>query len=205
MSLYTIKPWFVRRLRRFEDLCVARGVGADALTRAAVVISVLTGTSIALGGALHKPAVWFAVPPLVLLRLALNALDGSVARRTGTARPMGTVLNEVGDRLSDAATIGSTAFVVPSALAAGATGAAFLASSVGVLAFALTGTRDCGGPMGKADRAAVLALAAGTGAVLGSATPFKVAAWVLLAGSLVTAAARVRRLAARTRLLEVSL
>lgn len=37
------------------------------------------------------------------LRLALNALDGLVARDLGPARPWGEVLNEVSDRLADLA------------------------------------------------------------------------------------------------------
>lgn len=194
MSLYSIKPWFVRRLRRVEDVLVARRVPADVLTVAAVVVSLAAGVCIALGGLLDVPSLWLAVPPLVVVRLALNALDGSVARRTHTARPLGVALNEMGDRLSDAATIGATGFVIDPALAVGATSAAFLASSSGVLALSLTGRRDCAGPMGKADRAAVLAVGATVAAVVGSGAPLTVAITVVLVGSLVTAFARIVRL-----------
>lgn len=194
MSLYSIKPGFVRSLRSFEDACVSRKVSADALTLAAVSVSVGAGALIAAGGIWHVPLLWLAVPPLVLARLALNALDGSVARRTGTDRPIGAALNEIGDRLADAATIGATAFVVEPALAAGATAAAFLASSTGVISFALTGRRDCGGPMGKADRGAVLALGCVIAGLTRSARPLTFAVAVVGVGSLVTVAARLRRL-----------
>lgn len=194
MSLYAIKPAFIRRLRRVEDALVARGVSADALTLAAVVVSLAAGGAIAAGGLADRPAIWLAVPPLVLVRLALNALDGSVARRTGTARPFGAALNEAGDRASDAATIGSAGFVAGPALALAAVAAALAASLCGVLALALTGRRDNGGPMGKADRAALLALGATVGALGGSALPFTIVLWIVIAGSLATAVARLARI-----------
>lgn len=197
LGLYGFKPWFVRRLRRVEDALVARRVSPDSLSLAAVGVSVLAGAAIAGGGLLHRPYLWLAVPPLVLARLALNALDGRVARRTRRARPFGTAVNEVGDRLSDAATVGATGFVAGPKLGLGALACTFLASLVGVLAVGLTGRRECGGPMGKADRAALLGLGAVAGFVLGSGTPFAVALWAILIGGLTTAALRLRRTHAR--------
>jgi phosphatidylglycerophosphate synthase len=194
MSLYDIKPWFLRRLRRIEDALVARCVSPDTLTFAAVGVSVAAGGFIATGGLLHRPLLWLAVAPLVLVRLALNALDGSVARRTRTSRPFGAALNELGDRMSDAATVGATAFAVRPALALGAVASCYLASSTGVLALALTGKRDCAGPAGKADRAAMLALGATAGAILGSAVPFVVVLTLISAGAVLTAFARVVRI-----------
>jgi CDP-diacylglycerol--glycerol-3-phosphate 3-phosphatidyltransferase len=194
MGLYTIKPWFVRRLRRVEDALVARRVSPDALTFAAVGVSVLTGVTIAAGGLLERPSLWLAVPPLVLVRLSLNALDGSIARRTRRARPFGAALNELGDRVGDAAAIGATGFVVGPALASCAVASSFLASLTGVLAFALTGTRDSGGPMGKADRVALLAVGATAGALAGSALPFTVVVWMILAGGIATAIMRTVRI-----------
>lgn len=194
MGLYGIKPWFVRRLRRAEDALVARRVSPDALTVAGVAASLAAGAATALGGRLELPLLWLAVPPLVVVRLALNALDGSVARRTRRARPLGTALNEAGDRVGDAATIGATGLVVSPALALGAVAGSFLASITGVLSLALTGRRDSGGPMGKADRAALLGMGAAAGALAGSALPFVVVLWAIAAGSLATAALRLARL-----------
>jgi CDP-diacylglycerol--glycerol-3-phosphate 3-phosphatidyltransferase len=194
MSLYAIKPWFVARLRRIEDALVGRAVSADSLSYAAVVTSIVAGGALVTGAALDEPLVWLAVAPLCVVRLALNALDGSVARRTGTARTFGVVLNEVADRAADAALIGSLGFVVSPVLAVGAVAAAFGVSLTGVLALALTGTRATSGPMGKADRTAVVAAAA-TGAAVTGSTVFLVAGLtVILVGSLGTAARRVRAL-----------
>jgi phosphatidylglycerophosphate synthase len=196
VGLYSIKPWFVRRLRRAEDALVSRRVSPNSLTGAAVLVSLAAGGAIAAGGLLGEPLMWLAVPPLVLARLALNALDGSVARRTRSATPLGSALNEIGDRMSDAATVGATAFAVRPALALGAVASCLLASHTGVIAQALDGRREYAGPIGKADRAALLALGAAAGAFVGSAMPFTVVLYVVVAGSLATAAVRLARLRA---------
>ena len=194
MSLYDIKPWFVRRLRGFEDLLVARRVSPDTLTYTAVGVSVAAGGFIAAGGLLDRPLLWLAVAPLVLARLALNALDGSVARRTRSTRPFGAALNEIGDCVSDAATVGATAFVAGPALALGTLASCYLASSMGVLSLALTGRRDSGGPAGKADRAALLALGATAGALAGTTVPFTLVLVVIVLGAAATAVARLLRI-----------
>jgi len=198
-GLYVIKPWFVRRLRRLEDVLVARRVSPDSLTVVAVVVSVLAGAAIAAGGLLDMPSLWLVVPPLVLARLALNALDGSVARRTHRARPFGAALNELGDRASDAALLGSAAFVTEPSLALGAVAASGVASISGVTAQAITGRRDCGGPLGKADRAVVFAAGALVGALLGSTVPLVVGLIAIIVGALATVVARTLRLRAALR------
>jgi phosphatidylglycerophosphate synthase len=197
-GLYGIKPWFVRRLRRVEDALVRRRVSPNALTLGAVLVSIAAGAVIAAGGLAHMPSIWLLVPPLVFVRLALNALDGSVARRTHASSAFGTALNEVGDRVSDAATIGATSFVAGPRLALGALVCALLASTAGVLSLSVTGRRDSRGPMGKADRAALLAAGAATGALAGSALPFTIVLWTIGAGALLTAVARIRRMRTRT-------
>jgi len=194
MSMYAIKPWFVRRLRRVEDVLVRARVSPDALTFAAIVVCLATGAAIAAGGLTHHPAMWLLVPPLVLIRLACNALDGSIARRTGRSRSLGAAINELGDRVGDAAMIGAAGFAAPPALATGAVAASFLASFTGVLALGLTGSRDYAGPMGKADRATLVAIGAAAGAIAGSEVPFVIVLWVIVAGGVVTAAVRFARM-----------
>jgi CDP-diacylglycerol--glycerol-3-phosphate 3-phosphatidyltransferase len=193
-GLYGLKPRFVRRLRGVEDRLVGRRVSADALTASAVIVSAGAGLAMALGAVLHVPSLWLAVPPLILSRLAMNALDGSVARRTGTARPFGAALNEVGDRISDAFVIGGTAFAVGPALAMGAVAASFLASLTGLLGLDLAGHREAGGPMGKADRMAIMAAAAAVAAMAGSPAPLAAALVAIIGGCVLTAALRLRRL-----------
>lgn len=194
-SLYSIKPWFVRKLRRVEDALVARRVSADAITYAGLAAALAAGAAIAVGGLLGVTLVWLAVPPLVLIRLACNALDGAVARRTGTTRPFGAALNEMCDRAADAAVIAPTAFVVRPGLALGATAAAFAASCTGVLAQAVTGRREMCGPMGKADRMAAIGIAAVAALFWGRA--WVVADIAIVLGGILTVAARIDRIKAR--------
>jgi CDP-diacylglycerol--glycerol-3-phosphate 3-phosphatidyltransferase len=193
-GLYAIKPWFVRRLRRIEDVFVERGVSPDRISLAAVGVSALCGLVLALGGALGEPRLWLLVPPLGLARLALNALDGSVARRLESCRPFGEVVNEMGDRAADAAMLASLAFVVPPALALGALSASLCASVAGLLGSATGGDKLSGGPMGKADRVAVIIGSSAVAAALGTSAAFVVGLSVILFGALVTAALRVRLL-----------
>jgi len=56
------------------------------------------------GGAWISAGLMLLVlPPVLLLRMALNALDGMLARRTGSESLLGKWLNELGDVISDAA------------------------------------------------------------------------------------------------------
>ncbi|MFY9586845.1 MAG: hypothetical protein WAT66_05245 [Actinomycetota bacterium] len=77
MIVRRITYWFARRLQRI-DLLVSRRSPSHAVTMGAIGVSLLAGLALALGGALRLPAIWLAVPPLVLARLALHR---SVVRR----------------------------------------------------------------------------------------------------------------------------
>jgi phosphatidylglycerophosphate synthase len=194
-GLYSIKPWFVARLGRVEDRLVARRVSADVVTYMGLAAAVLAGVTIAAGGLLDAPLLWLAVPPLIVLRLACNALDGSIARRTRTARPFGVALNEICDRAADAAVIGPTAFVAGSGLGLGATAAAFAVSYTGVLSQGVADRRETGGPMGKADRMAAIAIA--SVAALFWRPVWVAVDMVIVLGCIVTAVARLERIRAR--------
>ena len=63
--------------------------------------------SIAYGGWLacqpERPLPWLLLPVFLFLRMALNAIDGMLAREHGQKSRLGGILNEVGDVVSDAA------------------------------------------------------------------------------------------------------
>jgi len=193
-GLYAIKPWFVRSLERIEDRLVAGGVSADTLSYAAVAVSALAGCALAVGFMVH-PAWWFAVAPLALVRLALNALDGSVARRTGMARPFGKVINEISDRLSDVFFIAPLALFVPFSFVLVALVVTSITSTCGLLGDVVGHARLTQGPMGKADRSATLAVAAlAAGATNVPVGPFAVALTIVTVGGMATVVSRVRSL-----------
>src|SRR5262249_14487971 len=139
---------------------VRRRVHPDLLTFAALGLAVLGG--VALVASAWAAWLLLLVPPIVLARTALNALDGLVARGTGLARPWGEVLNEVGDRLADIALFGGVALAPGSDLGLGAVAlvAMLLSSYIGTVAKAAGGHRQYGGVMGKADRMIALGVAA---------------------------------------------
>ncbi|MCA1248875.1 CDP-alcohol phosphatidyltransferase family protein [Massilia sp. MS-15] len=166
-SIYQLKPRFQQLLRPALAALGRMGVTPNQLTLGAMTLSLVYGAALAIAPA--SIALWYALPLVLLLRMALNALDGMLATATGRQTAMGALLNELCDQVSDAA------LYLPFALAAGASAplvvivvvAALLAEFAGVLAQATGAARAYDGPMGKSDRAvafglAALLLAAGT-------------------------------------------
>lgn len=160
MGIYAIKPAFQRSLRPVEDLLVEWRVSPDAITAGALGLSAAGGAALAFSA--QEPLLLLAAPVAAIGRTALNALDGLVAKRTGTARAWGEVLNEFSDRLADMALLGGLALagLAPGLVAASAIVAVLLGSYLGVLSKAAGGPRQYGGVMGKADRMVLLAVAA---------------------------------------------
>lgn len=159
MTLYSVKPAFQQGLRPIAELAIRRGVSANQLTLAAVAVSLLGGVALALSAGHPR---WLLVAPLVVLaRLALNALDGMVARTSGTATPAGELLNELGDRVGDLLLVGGLVIAGTGdpRLGAVALAAITLPGAVGVTARAAGGTRRYEGPLSKPDRMAALAAA----------------------------------------------
>ena len=193
-GLYSAKPWFVRRLRGLEDSFVELGVSANSLSLLAVIASAVAGLAIVGGAWFDHPGLWLIVAPLCIVRLALNALDGSVARRSRTDRPSGAAINEIADRASDALLIGPLAAVASPPIVVVALVTTFLVSTMGLVATFVTGSRDNGGPVAKADRVALVAAAALIAGLTGSTASFEWSAWALFAGGLITIAARARRM-----------
>jgi CDP-diacylglycerol--glycerol-3-phosphate 3-phosphatidyltransferase len=192
IGIYRIKPAFQRYLRRAEDMLVARGVHPDTLTYAALVLSAIGGVCLYL--APDNRALLLAIPIVAVVRTALNALDGLVAKRTGLARPWGEVLNEFCDRLADVALIGGVALARPSdhLLGAATVVVMLLCSYLAILSKAAGGRRQYAGPMGKADRMALLAIAAPLGLFVSLELAYNGLLWLLLAGLLVTVVQRAR-------------
>ena len=150
MSLYTLKPAFQRVLRPLARRLVARGVTANAVTLAAVVLSVLLGGAIAL-----TRARWaFALLPAALFaRMALNAIDGMIAREHRQQSRLGAYLNELGDALSDTALYLPFALLPGGGLSALLVALALSGELAGALGPGLGASRRYDGPLGKSDRA----------------------------------------------------
>lgn len=190
-GLYALKPAFVSGLGRAEDFAAARGVSPDAVTVAGVGVGLLSAAAVALGA--RWPLVWLAVAPLSLLRMACNAVDGSLARRQDSSSRRGAVLNELGDRIADLATFLALAPAAGVALAAAAALVALSTSFIAAVAAGIVGERLTQGPLGKPDRVAVLSLAA-TAAAFTGPNALVIGAWALVAAGSVTIVRRTRAL-----------
>jgi CDP-diacylglycerol---glycerol-3-phosphate 3-phosphatidyltransferase len=192
VGIYQIKPAFQRSLGGIEDWLVARQVHPNWLTYAALALSVVGGGCLYLA----PDRVWLLalVPPIVVARTALNALDGLVAARAGLARPWGEVLNEFCDRLADVALLGGVALAASSDHLLGAITvvAMLLSSYLAIVAKAAGGRRQYVGPMGKADRMMVLAGAALLGLFLPVDKVYNFFLALVLAGLMITLVERGR-------------
>lgn len=191
-GIYQVKPAFQRSLGGIESWLVERRVHPDWLTYAALILSVLGGGCLLFGP--EQPLLLLAVPIVAIVRTALNALDGLVAKRTGLARPWGEVLNELCDRLADVALIGGVALAAPAhhVLGAAAVVVMLLSSYLAILSKAAGGRRQYAGPMGKADRMILLAVAAPLGLVLPLNVVYNAVLGIVLVGLVPTIVARGR-------------
>jgi len=112
---------------------------------------------------LAQHAWMFALIPLwMLLRMALNAIDGMLAREFNQQSPLGAYLNELCDVVADCALILPFALIadVSLLLVMLVTLLAVFSEYSGVLGPMIGASRRYDGPMGKSDRALVLGLLA---------------------------------------------
>lgn len=161
-SLYDIKPRFQALLRPAAARLAERGIGANAVTLAAAGLSVLLGLVVAATG---RPWLLLLYPPFLLLRMALNAVDGMLAREFFQPTPLGSLLNEVGDMVSDAALYLPLALLLPAPpwLVVLIVLLAMIGEAAGIAARTIGAGRRYDGPFGKSDRAlafSILAVAA---------------------------------------------
>ena len=192
-TLYDIKPAFQKLLRPLAAKLVVIGATANMVTIGAALLSLATGLLIT---AYHlSPGIFWLMPLVLFVRMALNAIDGMMAREFGQASTLGMYLNELTDVIADAALILPFA-LLPSFPACGVVAfaiTAILTEFAGVLGVMAGAARRYDGPFGKSDRALALGIIA---ALLASGVTFQ--GWsnylfpLLAALSAVTVISRIR-------------
>lgn len=152
MTLYDIKPRFQSLLRPLVKRLWEKGVTANQVTLAATLLSVICGAILAW---FARPELFIVLPFFLFFRMALNAIDGMLAREFNQKTSLGAILNETGDLISDAALYLAFAMLpgVSPALVVATVLLAWLTEFCGVIVQTLNGQRDYKGPMGKSDRA----------------------------------------------------
>jgi CDP-diacylglycerol--glycerol-3-phosphate 3-phosphatidyltransferase len=157
ISVYQLKPKFQQLLRPLTNGLANAGVTANQVTVFAMLLSIATGAVILW----QQSLVWFYLLPIVLfVRMALNAIDGMLAREHNQKSKLGAYLNELGDVVSDVALL-LPLFIVPNVspwLVGAFIFMAMVVEFVGAIAPMVGKERQYQGPMGKSDRALVLGL-----------------------------------------------
>src|SRR5438309_10859086 len=98
-SVYDLKPKFQNLLRPVMQALARAGLTPNIVTLAAIIGSILVG--IAVSQASARPLLLLLLPLWLFIRMALNAIDGMMARELGMSSRLGAVLNELGDAVSD--------------------------------------------------------------------------------------------------------
>jgi alpha-beta hydrolase superfamily lysophospholipase/phosphatidylglycerophosphate synthase len=106
MSLYQLKTQFQNQLRPISNTLVEQNITANQVTVSAVLLSIGTAYIIAKPAA-EQQRLWLLLPSSLFVRMALNAIDGMMAREHGQTSRLGAVLNEVGDMVADTALLAS--------------------------------------------------------------------------------------------------
>ena len=155
ISIYQLKPRFQSLLRPLARYCAKAGISANIVTVFAMMLSLALGTLLDSAGQ-HR-ALFMLLPLWMFLRMALNAIDGMLAREFGQKTALGAYLNELTDVISDAALYLPFVLITPFGWAS--IGAVVFLSTVSEMAGALGpmigAERRYDGPMGKSDRAFV--------------------------------------------------
>jgi len=158
MTIYALKSRFQGLLRPIVRTLHSAGVTANQVTLFACALSIAIGVLLT-----RAPREWFGIIPVwMFLRMALNAIDGMLAREFNQKSSLGAYLNELTDVISDAALYLPFAFVPPfgpASVGAAIFGAA-LTEMTGVVGVMVGASRRYDGPMGKSDRAFVFSLLA---------------------------------------------
>jgi len=152
-SIYDLKPRFQALLRPLVKSLAEAGVTPNHVTIAAMIVSFIVGAAIVLFPA--EKWLLLLMPLALFVRMALNAIDGMLAREYKMKSSLGAILNELGDVLSD------TALYLPLGLVPGVnsiyivaiTILAIVSEMTGVVALQIGAQRRYDGPMGKSDRA----------------------------------------------------
>lgn len=191
-SIYDLKPKFQQFLRPLSNALARAGVTANMVTAVAMLLSFATGAAV-----FHFRSfrILLLLPMVLFVRMALNAIDGMLAREHNQKTSVGAILNELGDVLSD------TALYLPLAIISSFDPIAVvlmvilavISEMTGVVAVEIGASRRYDGPMGKSDRAflfGVLCLLLGLGLPIAAAV--RPIVWMAVALLVVTILNRSR-------------
>lgn len=155
-SIYQLKPAFQNLLRPFVQRLFNWGITANMVTLFAMLISIVVAGSIYHFHLNQASSIWLLLFPLwMLVRMALNAIDGMLAREFKQQSDLGAYYNELCDIISDSALYCSLIVFgfIHTPLLIFVIFLTILSEYTGVMAPLIGQQRRYDGPMGKSDRA----------------------------------------------------
>ena len=158
ISVYNLKPKFQALLKPVLEFLHSKGLTANQITLASVLWSFLI--AVFFWFADSNSYFFLALPIGLFIRMALNALDGMMARIYNQQSKLGEILNELGDVISDFVLFLPLIKYEPNSLYLIVV---FICLSIinefaGLLAKVVSSERRYDGPMGKSDRAFIIGL-----------------------------------------------
>ncbi|MDP8084840.1 CDP-alcohol phosphatidyltransferase family protein [Pasteurella skyensis] len=133
-----------------------RGVSPNQVTIMAILLSALGGLCVL--ASVDNTTLLLLIPVILFVRMALNAIDGLLAKEFNQKTKFGAVLNELGDVISDSFLYLPFVYILDPVFVVIFVVLAILSEFSGVLSWAIIGERRYNGPMGKSDRAFLLGL-----------------------------------------------
>jgi CDP-diacylglycerol---glycerol-3-phosphate 3-phosphatidyltransferase len=160
ITIYDIKPKFQNLLRPIVKKLHDLGVTPNAVTLFTFALSVMYGFLFLMRPTCARVLSFF--PVVLFLRMALNAVDGMLAKIYQQASPLGALLNEICDMGSDAGLFLPFALVpgIHASLVVILVLLAVISEAAGLCGLLIGASRRYDGPMGKSDRAFALSLIA---------------------------------------------
>lgn len=154
ISVYQLKSKFSDILRPICNFLATHGITANMVTISAFLLSVAVGAIIYLYAPNYSYIYW-VLPVSLFIRMALNNIDGVIAREHNQKTNIGAIYNELGDILSDIAIYVPFLYVcrVNVWLIFLFTVLTIISETVGIMGVQINASRHYDGPMGKSDRA----------------------------------------------------
>ena len=153
ISIYELKPKFQQLLMPLVNNLHKHHVTPNQVTISACLLSIITGVLFYFN--YDSRWIYIVIPLFMFVRMAMNAIDGVLAKKFNLTSRLGKFLNELTDVISD------TALFIPFFLVTQTFPASiiiFISLSIisemaGILSEVTSGERRYDGPMGKSDRA----------------------------------------------------
>ncbi|MFV5769086.1 CDP-alcohol phosphatidyltransferase family protein [Mammaliicoccus sciuri] len=156
ISIYEIKPKFQQLLMPIVDWMRKIGMTPNQVTILALLLSIATGIILSI---FHENKwIYILMPIVMFVRMALNAIDGVMAKKYQMKSHLGLLLNELGDVISDLFLFIPFVFIAEDY---GIGIMLFISLSIisemaGVTVQVIGSSRRYDGPMGKSDRAFIV-------------------------------------------------